>query len=288
MVRRKAKVAVLGGTFDHFHVGHRRLLDDAFRRALRVGIGITTAPYLAAHGKRFARRIQPFGVRRANLVRYLRSHYPGARWEVVPLEDPVGGALRPEVELVVASEETRPGARRINALRRTHGLAPARLHFVPIVLADDLLPLSSTRIRAGRVDAAGRRVRPVRIARRSGLALSLRRELDEGIRAAFPWPVAVRWVDRRASPRGRRRSEARQEAARVRGDAEYGVGVSDVPRRLGAKAAPVVALADETGPIGSLARPRARAPSIGAQLATALRRRRARWVGTPPSARQRR
>ncbi|HEX8931888.1 MAG TPA: adenylyltransferase/cytidyltransferase family protein, partial [Patescibacteria group bacterium] len=37
------KKAVVGGTFDHFHQGHQKLLDAAFEESTEVAIGLTTA-----------------------------------------------------------------------------------------------------------------------------------------------------------------------------------------------------------------------------------------------------
>lgn len=275
----RARVGVLGGTFDHLHAGHRSLLDEAFRRAERVGIGVTTATYLRQHTKEAADRVQPFRRRRAGVVSYLRGRYPAERWWIVPLRDAVGGALQPDVELLIASADTRAGAQRVNALRRARGLRPVGVRLVPVVLADDLLVLSSTRIRRGVVDGLGRRRRPVRFARPAGLARSLRAGLERAARATFPPNVRVRWVDRRVAGSPARIPSPSSEAARILGDADYAVAVSRRAVGRGSAAALRLGFADAQGPVGPSARRSGRPSSVAAQFRSAFRARRARWVG---------
>lgn len=153
--RKRAGVAVLGGTFDHFHAGHRALLSAAFRRADQVRIGLTTDRFARSEVKPLARRLQTYRTRRRLLRAYLGERYPGRSWSVVPLTNRWGGSVGPGVDLLVLSEETRRAARSINAERRRRGLPPLRWHVVPWVLADDGEPISSRRIRAGKIDEEG-------------------------------------------------------------------------------------------------------------------------------------
>lgn len=152
--------AVLGGTFDRLHDGHKALLEAAFRRARRVGIGLTTAGYLAAHPKPLAHRIRAYAQRRRALRDYLRRHYPGRDYAIVPLDDLFGGSLRPEVDLLVISEESRVGARAVNRRRRALGLRPLELEVVPLVVGKDGRPIAGRRIREGLIDVHGRRRSP--------------------------------------------------------------------------------------------------------------------------------
>ncbi len=199
MSSRSARVAVLGGTFDRLHVGHQALLAAAFDAARRVGIGLTTDAYLTAHPKPWAGRIAPFARRRRELQRYLTSHYPTSRWWIVPLSDGWGGSVEPGVDVLVASSETRVAARGVNRERRRRSLGAVRLRLVPVVLAEDGLPVSSRRIRSGAIDPTGRRIRPLRIAIVAGRRPD--REIVAGaIRDAFP-ELTVRFVPSAPSPR---------------------------------------------------------------------------------------
>ncbi|MGI0053243.1 MAG: pantetheine-phosphate adenylyltransferase [Thermoplasmata archaeon] len=150
---------MLGGTFDRLHAGHRRLLREAFRAADRVVVGLTTEAYLAAHPKPGAHRIEPYRVRRLALCAYLARYYPDRRFRIRPINDGRGGAVSPGPEVLVASEETGPAAQAINVERVRRGLPPLTVRLIPMVLGADGRPISSRRIRAGRIDRTGRRIR---------------------------------------------------------------------------------------------------------------------------------
>jgi pantetheine-phosphate adenylyltransferase len=175
--------AVLGGTFDRLHVGHEALLRTAFRLGRTVAIGVTTERYLAAHPKPDRGRIAPYSARRRALVRWLRAEFPGRSYSLHRLEDRFGGSVRSNVSVLVVSAETSDGGQEVNAERRRRGLRTVPVVTVPLVLADDLLPVSSRRVRAGEIDRHGRRIAPLHV------------EVVATDRAAFRWAVpAVREV----------------------------------------------------------------------------------------------
>ncbi|HEV2316224.1 MAG TPA: pantetheine-phosphate adenylyltransferase [Thermoplasmata archaeon] len=154
--RRRAREAVLGGTFDHLHAGHRALLAAAFASADRVGIGLTTAAYLRRHPKPQGAAILAYGRRRRELGRFLRSRWSQNRWYIAPLNDTWGRSVEPGPDLIVATPDTRAGVRSVNAERRRRGLAALRVRWVPLVMAEDHHPIASRRIRAREIDAEGR------------------------------------------------------------------------------------------------------------------------------------
>lgn len=211
--------AVLGGTFDRLHVGHAALLGAAFAAGRQVSIGLTTDAFVGRSGKPAAERLQPYATRRRALVRWLRRHFPRRRYRIVPLEDTFGRSVGPGIGVLVVSAETAAGGRAVNAERRRRGRRPVPIVTVPLVLADDLRPVSSRRIRAGEIDRRGRRVGPIS----AGIATA-----DPSDRAA-----AARAV-RRAFPRARvhavpvgpgRADSARALAARAARGLELGLGV---------------------------------------------------------------
>jgi pantetheine-phosphate adenylyltransferase len=161
---RRYRLAVLGGTFDHLHVGHHALLGTAFRVGETVAIGLTTDRFVADHPKPDSARIQPFAVRRAALMRWIRRNLPGRHWTVVPLEDGFGRSVEPEVDALVVSPETVSGGRAVNRERRRLGRAPVPLVVVPLALGDDLEPVSSRRVRAGSIGTEGQRFTAIRVA----------------------------------------------------------------------------------------------------------------------------
>ncbi len=176
---------VLGGTFDRLHAGHEALLSTALRAGRSVAVGLTTERFLARHPKPDGPRIQSYGTRRRALRRWLSDRSPTTRWTVVPLEDTFGGSVGEEVDALVVSADTVAGGRAVNAERRRLGRKAIPVLVVPLVLAEDLRPVSSRRIRSGEITASGRR--------RSAIDIGLAVEAEEdrapaarAILATFP------------------------------------------------------------------------------------------------------
>lgn len=188
---RRYRLAVLGGTFDHLHVGHHALLASAFRVGEEVAVGLTTDRFVADHPKPVPDRIQPFSVRRAALVRWVHRNFPGRRWRVTPLEDPFGRSVGPEVDVLVVSRDTEPGGRSVNRERRRLGRRPVPLVVVPLALADDLEPVSSRRVRSGEIATDGRRLAPIRV-RVSTSGPKERAAAVRAVRTVFPRARVVR------------------------------------------------------------------------------------------------
>ena len=161
---RPFRLAVLGGTFDHLHVGHHALLASAFDVGREVAIGLTTDRFVAENAKPDVARVQSYTVRRAALARWLGRSFPGRDWRIVPLENSFGRSVEPEVDVLVVSRDTEAGGREVNRERRRLGRRTIPLVIVPLALADDLEPVSSRRVRAGMIGTDGRRFTPIRIA----------------------------------------------------------------------------------------------------------------------------
>ena len=149
-----------GGTFDILHDGHKALLDAAFApRPATVLIGLTT--------DRFAREtrtsVNPYPQRARNLDRYLRLQ--GRKgFSLEPIDDAFGPADDlPELDVLVVSAERAHVGQTLNEARAAKGLAPLEVRPVPMVLAQDGLPIQSRRIRAGTIDRHGRRRSTVRV-----------------------------------------------------------------------------------------------------------------------------
>ncbi len=192
---RRAGLAVLGGTFDRFHVGHEALLRAAFRAGRRVSIGITTPRFLAEHPKPLGGAIEPFSTRAASVRRFLRRTFPRRSWTLRPLDDAFGGSLEDGIGVLVVSDETARGGRAVNEERRRRGRPALPVVVVPTVFADDLEPVSSRRIRAGAIDRRGRRRSPIEV----GVAAAeprVREAVSRALVRAFP---GARFVETRAA-----------------------------------------------------------------------------------------
>lgn len=236
----RARRAVLGGTFDHLHIGHQALLTAAFSLAEEVGIGVTTEEFLRREGRKLG-VVEPFEVREGRLREHLSRAFPGRQYRLIPLTDRWGALLEGRTRMLVASPETIHVGVQANRLRRQKGLPPVALIEVASVLGDDLLPVSSTRIREGTIDAGGRRRTPLKVrvgstnpVKRAGVRLGLAR--------VFPGlTLSVRSVNTgegNPQPWGLRAGfeGASRRARGALGEGDYGIGIEAtlVPAR-GAK-----------------------------------------------------
>lgn len=141
------KVAV-GGTFDKFHDGHKKLLSTAFEIGDRVEIGVTSDAFGGLKGD-----IDSCEERMRNLKLFFADK---TDFTIVPLEDPYGTTIyEDDFEAIVVSEETEPTAVEINNIRVSKGMKPLDIIVVSFVLAYDGNPISSTRIRSGEINQKG-------------------------------------------------------------------------------------------------------------------------------------
>lgn len=146
--------ALVGGTFDHFHRGHQRLLETAFAHASSVTIGLSTKE-LYQH-KLLANTIQSYPQRKQTLTEYLTQQQWLSRSTIIPLSTIYGTSLDdPTIDAIIVSEETKPNALQINQKRKEKGMNPLKIISIPLVRDNDALPISSERIRKGEIDRQG-------------------------------------------------------------------------------------------------------------------------------------
>ena len=146
-----SKVAV-GGTFDKFHDGHKKLLSTAFEIGDFVEIGVTSDDFGGLKGN-----IDSCELRMKNLKYFFSDK---SNFTVVPLEDPYGTTIYDsDFEAIVVSAETEPTAVKINEIRISKGMKPLDIVVVSFVLAYDGNPISSTRIRSGEINNRGYLIR---------------------------------------------------------------------------------------------------------------------------------
>lgn len=151
------KNVVVGGTFDRFHRGHRAFLAAAFSVGAVVSLAVTSDEFLKKRWKTLPGLIQTYAVRVGAVEGLLEREGLGSRARVFKIDTPFDDAHTSEkYDAIVVTEETKDAALKINELRAKAGLSKLVVVEVPLVLADDGKPISSTRIRAGLIDAEGR------------------------------------------------------------------------------------------------------------------------------------
>ncbi len=151
--RPRYNTVATGGTFDHIHAGHRRLLEKSFEVGETVIIGLTSDEFVAKVGKR---PDLDYVAREKALRGYIDTHFPGRKYVVAKLFDYFGpGIAMAEVQALVASPETASRLSLANRMRAERGFPPLELVTVDWVNAEDGRPISSTRIRKGEIDEEG-------------------------------------------------------------------------------------------------------------------------------------
>jgi len=152
---KKLGTVAVGGTFDEFHKGHQALLKKAFEVGNRVLIGVTSDDLVKKWEK--PHKIATYEKRLDDLKSFLRSQGVLDRAEILPLHDPYGVTVSSKsLEGLVVSQETEARAYEINEKRRAKGLQPLKIIVVEMVLAENSVSVSTTRIRRKEIDREGR------------------------------------------------------------------------------------------------------------------------------------
>jgi cytidyltransferase-like protein len=145
----------MGGTFDVLHRGHRLLLKKAFEVGKKVTIGVTSDAF-ARHLHK-PHKIDPFNSRKTELEKLLQNWGVLSRSRIVRLDDRFGPTIATRrIHAIVVSKRTAKTGYEINRRRRLNGLNPLAIVAIDLIQAQDRRPISSTRIRRGRIDREGR------------------------------------------------------------------------------------------------------------------------------------
>ena len=147
------KKAVIGGSFDHFHKGHKSFLDYSMSIASFLIVGVTSDEYLRENKEGF---MENYETRSGSLSKYLAGKK--ARFEMVKIKDVYGKTLDPsfDAEVIVVTYETKRGADEINRERLKKGLKKLKIRIAKTEFAEDHYDISSERIRVGEIDREGK------------------------------------------------------------------------------------------------------------------------------------
>lgn len=148
----------LGGTFDHFHQGHKHFLNFAGSLSNHLVIGLTDQKLTKQ--KPFSHSIDSFSTRLNAVRRYCSDQ--GISHEIVKLTDIYGPTLSdPSIEALCVTEETTTGAKQINDMREKLRLSTLPVHVSTMLLDETGQTLSSSRIRSGEISRTGRVYRQI-------------------------------------------------------------------------------------------------------------------------------
>ncbi|MBU0576261.1 pantetheine-phosphate adenylyltransferase, partial [Patescibacteria group bacterium] len=153
LMRKLYKIVGLGGTFDHFHIGHEHFIKFANQFSQQLHIGITHTQLTQA--KPFAELIQPYKTRKYHVEKFCKSQQVSVA--ISQLNDVYGPAISEtsKIQALVVTEETIRGADKINEARKAIKLHQLPVHICPMLRDETGKIISSERIRAGEINGKG-------------------------------------------------------------------------------------------------------------------------------------
>lgn len=151
--KRKYKSLALGGTFDHFHTGHRDFISFAANLADQIIIGVTDEKMIL--GKRLSDQIQPLFQRKQAVSQFCAENKIKAT--IITIHDPYGPTIEDtRIQAIACTTDTVIGAEKINEIRTSMHLRELPIHIHNLVLDQEKHgPISSYRIRAGEINRDG-------------------------------------------------------------------------------------------------------------------------------------
>ena len=152
LVRKKMhKIGLIGGTFDRFHSGHLSLIEAGLSNCENLQVWITNDELARSKD----RRIQGWPERESDLIDATLEH--SSRISTHQLDDKFGPSLNStEASAIICTTETMQGCLEINSLRGKDGFLPLNIISVERVFSWDGSPISSSRIRDGKIDREGK------------------------------------------------------------------------------------------------------------------------------------
>lgn len=153
MPKKSYHIVALGGTFDHFHAGHAHFLNFAWQLGQHLHLGLTEQKL--TKGKPWPHLVQNYQQRKKQLEAFCRQEQISAA--ISQISDIYGPTLNPKkkIEALVVTEETVPGADKINQARQAMGLKQLPVHICPLLYDQAGQVIRSDHIRAGYINRQG-------------------------------------------------------------------------------------------------------------------------------------
>jgi len=143
----------LGGTFDHFHIGHEKFIKFASGLSRHIIIGLTNQEMAVT--KQLPNSIQTYEQRKEVIEKF--CHDSKIHFEILTLQNIFGTTLtNTDIEGLAVTTETKQGANVINQKRQELNLEPLPVHICQLVNDELGQPIHSARIRAGKINREGK------------------------------------------------------------------------------------------------------------------------------------
>jgi len=149
------KVAIVGGTFDLFHIAHAALLTTAFESSEKTYICIMSDEGVRTlHEKKH--EVEQFATRKEKVHRFIQhiQRFDKIVTEIYKIDDPfsfaITGEKAKEITALIVGNEKKPleRSRRLNELRAQHGLNELKILRLPLIIDEKGEIISTTRIRS--------------------------------------------------------------------------------------------------------------------------------------------
>jgi len=200
---KKFQIVVCGGTFDHFHKGHKSFLKHALSISEKIIIGITSDRYIkkvkipvftkVSVDKQNSKVFEDFRTRKMAVENFLKKK-KSKHFEIIKIDNMFGTTLNQNffADAIIVSKNTKTSAEKINEERVKKNLSQFKIVISSQILAQDAQPISSFRIRNGEIDKEGKLfVKPLWLKNTLVLPQNFRGELKK------PLGILIKKIDKK-------------------------------------------------------------------------------------------